>query len=168
MDKSRGSPLSKIDLSKMEGGTMRQAKHGDIVKIHYRGTLHDGSEFDASYDREPLEFTIGEGQVISGLEEPVLGMKPGDSKTAHVPVGKAFGPRRDDLVGEVAKSKFAHWTREPEVGERVPIHQPDGTPIDVIVTAVSKSKVTVDANHPLAGEELQLEIELLGIVDGLH
>jgi FKBP-type peptidyl-prolyl cis-trans isomerase 2 len=147
---------------------MRPAKHGDTVKIHYRGRLYDKSEFDASFDREPLEFTIGEGEVISGLEDAVLGMNPGDSKTTDVPVEKGFGPHREDLVGEVAKSKFAHWEREPTVGERVPISQPDGTPIDVTVTAVSETKVTVDANHPLAGEELILDIELIDIVQEAH
>lgn len=115
-----------------------------------------------------LEFTIGEGQVISGLEDAVLGMNPGDSKTTDVPIEKAFGPRREDLVAEVAKSKFSHWAREPEVGKRVPISQPDGTPINVTVTAVAESKVSVDANHPLAGEELTLDVELIDIVHGPH
>jgi len=147
---------------------MREAKHGDTVKIHYRGTLHDGSQFDTSYDREPLEFTIGEGQVIPGLEEAVLGMKPGDSKSTDVPTEKAFGSHREDLVGQVSRSKFAHWAHEPEVGERVPISQPNGNPIDVTVTAVTQSRVTVDANHPLAGEELTLDLELIDIVHGAH
>lgn len=147
---------------------MRQAKHGDTVKVHYRGKLHDGSEFDASFDREPLEFTIGEGEVISGLEEAVVGMSPGDAKTTRLPVEKGFGPHREDLVGEVAKSKFAHWKREPVVGERVPISQPNGTPIDITVTDVTESKVIVDANHPLAGEELILDVELIDVVHGSH
>jgi peptidylprolyl isomerase len=147
---------------------MRQAKHGDTVKVHYRGKLHNGSVFDASFGREPLEFTIGEGEVIPGLEDAVLGMNPGDSKTTELPVEKGFGPRREDLIGEVAKSKFAHWEREPTVGERVPISQPDGTPADITVTEVTESKVIVDANHPLAGEALTLDIELIDIVQGAH
>jgi len=147
---------------------MRQAKHGDTVQVHYRGKLHDGSVFDASFGREPLEFTVGEGEVIPGLEDAVLGMHPGDSKTAALPAEKGFGPRREDLIGEVDKSKFAHWEREPTVGERVPISQPDGTPTDITVTEVTESKVIVDANHPLAGEELTLDVELIDIVQGAH
>ena len=147
---------------------MKQAKSGDTVRIHYQGKLQDGSVFDASFDREPLEFTIGESQVISGLEDAVLGMHPGDSKTAELPTEKAFGPRREELVCEVAKSKFAHWTREPTVGERVPISQSDGTPADVTITEVTESNVTVDANHPLAGEEVTLDIELIDIVHEAH
>ncbi len=147
---------------------MRQAKHGDTVKVHYRGKLRDGSEFDTSFDREPLEFTIGEGEVISGLEEAVVGMNPGEAKTTKLPAEKGFGPHREDLVGEVAKSKFAHWKREPAVGERVPIAQPDGTPIDITVTDVTESKVIVDANHPLAGEELILDVKLIDVIHGSH
>jgi peptidylprolyl isomerase len=93
---------------------MIEAKHGDTVKIHYRGTLHDGSEFETSYDREPLEFTIGEGQVISGLEEAILGMKPGDSKSTNVPAEKAFGPYREDLVGENKQKKI--WALDARTG----------------------------------------------------
>ena len=126
---------------------MREAKHGDTVKIHYRGTLYDESQFDTSYDREPLEFTIGEGQVISGLEEAVLGMKPGDSKTTKVPVEKAFGFYLEDRVVEVPKNKFARLNPDPIVGDRVPIPQRNGPPIDAIVTEVTESKVTVDFNH---------------------
>ena len=115
-----------------------------------------------------MEFTIGEGEVIPGLEDAVLGMHPGDSKTTELPAENGFGPRREDLIGEVAKSKFAHWEREPTVGERVPISQPDGTPTDITVTQVTESKVIVDANHPLAGEELTLDVELIDIVQGAH
>ena len=83
---------------------MRQAKHGDTVKVHYRGKLHNGSVFDASFGREPLEFTIGEGEVIPGLEDAVLGMHPGDSKTTELPAEKGFGPRREDLIGGSLKA----------------------------------------------------------------
>ena len=86
---------------------MRQAKPGDTVKVHYRGKLRDGSEFDASFDREPLQFTIGSGQIIPGFEEAVLGMNPGDSKTTELPVEKAFEPYRKEMVTVVNKRKFA-------------------------------------------------------------
>ena len=142
---------------------MIQAKHGDTVRVHYRCKLQDGSVFDAS-DREPLQFTIGGGQLIPGFEEAVVGMNPGDSKTTELPVEKAFGPYLEERVVEVPKNKFARWDPEPIVGERVPIPQPDGSPIDVIVTEVTESKVTVDFNHPFAGQDLTIDIKLLEIV----
>jgi peptidylprolyl isomerase len=143
---------------------MRPAKQGDTVRVHYRGKLQDGSVFDETFDREPLRFTIGGGQVIPGFEEAVVGMKPGDSKTTELPVEKAFGPYLEERVVEVPKNKFARWDPEPIVGERVPIPQPDGSPIDVIVTEVTESQVTVDFNHPLAGQDLTIDIKFLDIV----
>ena len=143
---------------------MRPAKQGDTVRVHYRGKLQDGSVFDETFDHEPLRFTIGGGQLIPGFEEAVVGMKPGDSKTTELPVEKAFGPDLDERVIEVPKNKFARWDRQPTVGERVPIPQPDGSPIDVIVTEVTESKVTVDFNHPFAGQDLTIDIKLLDIV----
>jgi len=94
----------------------------------------------------------------------VVGMKPGDSKTTELPVEKAFGPYLEERVIEVPKNKFARWDRQPTVGERVPIPQPDGSPIDVMVTEVTESKVTVDFNHPFAGQDLTIDIKLLDIV----
>ena len=93
-----------------------------------------------------------------------MGMKPGDSKTTELPVEKAFGPYLEERVVEVPKNKFARWEPEPIVGERVPIPQPDGSPIDVIVTEVTGSQVTVDFNHPLAGQDLTIDIKFLDIV----
>jgi peptidylprolyl isomerase len=147
---------------------MKLATHGDTVQVHYRGKLHDGSVFDETFDREPLRFTIGEGQVIQGFEEAVVGMKPGDAKTTELPVEKAFGPYLEDRVVKVPKNKFAQWDPKPIVGQRVPIPQPDGSPIDVTVTEVTESKVTVDFNHPLAGEELTIDIELVAIDYEVH
>jgi peptidylprolyl isomerase len=147
---------------------MRQARHGDTVRVHYRGKLRDGSEFDASIDHEPLQFTIGGGQIIPGFEQAVVGMNPGDSKTAELPAEECFGLYQEDMVTVVAKSQFEDWDLEPALGERVPIPQPDGPPIDVIITKVTESEVTVDANHPLAGEDLTIEIELIDIVYGSH
>ncbi len=147
---------------------MRQAKQGDTVRVHYRGRLQDGIEFYASFDDEPLQFTIGGGQVLEGFEEAVIGMKPGDSKMTDVPAEKAFGPYREDMVVVVDKSQFEDWGVEPDVGESVRIRQSDGSSIDVTVTDVTESAVTVDANHPLAGEDLTFEIELIDIVYGAH
>jgi len=143
---------------------MRAAKQGDTVRVHYRGKLQDGSVFDETFDREPLRFTIGGGQLIPGFEEAVVGMKPGDSKTTEVPVGKAFGPYLEERVVEVPKNTFARWGPEPVTGERVPIPQRNGPSIDAIVTDVTESKVTVDFNHPFAGQDLTIDIKLLEIV----
>jgi len=147
---------------------MGQAKHGDTVKVHYRGKLHDVSVFDATFDREPLQFTIGGGQIIPGLEEAVVGMNPGDSKTTELPVEKGFGPHREDLVVVVPKSKLADLDLEPKVGELVSIHKSDGPPMDATVAEVTESEVTVDFNHPLAGEDLSFDIKLVDIIYGAH
>jgi peptidylprolyl isomerase len=152
----------------MEGGVMRHAKHGDTVRVHYRGKLPDGSVFDDTFERGPLRFTVGQGHLIPGFEEAVIGMKPGDSKTAELSPEKAFGPRQKELVIEVPKSLFTEWEAEPEVGERVPIPHPEGTDLDVTVTNITDSTVTVDANHPLAGENVAFDIELVDIVYGPH
>ena len=143
----------------------RPAKQGDTVRVHYRGKLQDGSIFDLSFDREPVQFTISKGQVIPGFEEAVVGMNPGDSKTTELPVEKAFGPYREDMATAVHKSQFAgHWHIEPRVGQRVQIPQSDGPPMNVIVTEVTESEVTLDANHPLAGKDLTFDIKLIDIV----
>ena len=143
---------------------MRPAKQGDTVRVHYRGKLQDESVFDETFDHEPLRFTIGGGQLIRGFEEALVGMEPGDSKTTELPVEKAFGPYLEERVVEVPKTKFAHWDSQPVVGERVPIPQPDRSPIDVIVTEVTESKVTLDFNHPFAGQDLTIDIKLLDII----
>ena len=147
---------------------MRQAKFGDTVRVEYRGELEDGSVFDAS-DREPLQFTIGIGQVIPGFEEAVVGMTPGDSKTTELPAEKAFGPHQEDMVAVVNKSQFAgHWHLVPRIGQHVQIPRPDGPPVDATVTKVTESEVTLDANHPLAGKDLTFDIQLIDIVYGAH
>jgi peptidylprolyl isomerase len=143
---------------------MRVAKKGDTVRVHYRGKLQDGSIFDETFDRGPLRFTIGAGELIPGFEEAVVGMTPGDSKTTEVPVEKAFGPHLEERVLEVPKNKFTHLNSKPIVGERVPIPQRDGPPINAIVTEVTESKVTVDFNPPFAGQDLTIDIKLLEIV----
>ncbi|MGH7845932.1 MAG: FKBP-type peptidyl-prolyl cis-trans isomerase [Candidatus Binatia bacterium] len=145
---------------------MRQVKHGDTVRVQYSGKLQDGSVFDAS-DREPLQFTIGEGQVIPGFEEAVVGMNPGDSKTTELPAEKAFGPYQEDMVVVLDKSQFTGQL-EPSLGQRVQIAQPDGPPMDVTVTEVTESEVILDANHPLAGKDLTFDIKLIDIVYGAH
>ena len=141
---------------------MAKAKQGDTVKVHYTGKLDDGSVFDTSQGREPFEFTIGAGQVITGFEQAVIGMEPGETKTAIVNHEDAYGPHRDEMVAEVPKDRLPE-DLAPEVGQRLRANQPDGSSIDVVITAVSPDSVTIDANHPLAGKQLTFEIELLEI-----
>jgi peptidylprolyl isomerase len=146
---------------------MRSARHGDTVRVHYRGQLRDGSVFDASLDGEPLQFTIGRGEILPGFEEAVVGMNPGDLKTADIPAEKAFGPYYEEMAVVVDKGDFPE-NLEPEVGQTLPVSRPDGPTIELTVTQVTESEVTLDANHPLAGEDLRFEIELIDIVYGAH
>jgi len=141
---------------------MSKAKNGDVVKVHYTGKLEDGTVFDSSSGRDPLEFTLGEGQVITGFEEVVVGMAPGEKKTAKVEAEKAYGPRRQEMVVEVDKKQFP-GNIDPQVGQHLEIRQPAGDSIMVTVMDVSEAKVTLDANHPLAGKTLEFEIQLMDI-----
>lgn len=138
---------------------MTQAKIGSQVKVHYTGRLEDGTQFDSSREGQPLEFTIGSGQIIPGFEQAVIGMTPGESKTATIPADQAYGPHYDEMVIEVPRQQIpAHI--EPEVGQKLEIHQSDRV-IDVTVTEVSHTSVTLDANHPLAGKDLVFDIQLM-------
>jgi peptidylprolyl isomerase len=143
--------------------TMTQAKQGDTVKLHYMGKLSDGTIFDTSRERHPLQFTIGKGQVIAGFEQAVIGMKIGESKTARIPMEQAYGPHREDMVVTMDRSKLP-LDLNPMVGQRLEITQVDDQTSLVTVTAVTESALTLDANHPLAGKELTFDIELIGIL----
>ena len=141
-----------------------QAKTGDTVKIHYTGTREDGTVFDTSAEREPLAFTLGQGLVIPGFEQAVIGMKVGESKTVDIPVEQAYGPIRDDLIVVVERDQLPE-DLEPEVGQQLQMTQTDGSYTVVTVTEVSETTITIDANHPLAGQNLTFEIELVEIVE---
>ncbi|MCE5250280.1 peptidylprolyl isomerase [bacterium] len=141
---------------------MAKAKTGDTVKIHYTGTLDDGTEFDSSIEQEPLEFTIGLSQVITGFEDAVVGMNPGESKTFTVPMEDAYGPRREEMVAIVGMDQFPE-NIQPEIGQQFQLSQEDGTAIVVVVTDITDTDVTLDANHPLAGENLTFDIQLIEI-----
>jgi peptidylprolyl isomerase len=141
---------------------MVQAKPGDTVKIHYTGRLEDGTVFDSSSDREPLEFTINQRQVIPGFEEAVLGMTPGESKTEKIPMDQAYGPHREEMVLEVSREQIPP-DLNPEVGQQLEIQQANGQSVPVFVTDVTDAKITLDANHPLAGEDLTFDIQLVEI-----
>jgi FKBP-type peptidyl-prolyl cis-trans isomerase 2 len=141
---------------------MVQAKPGDTVKIHYTGRLDDGTVFDSSVNREPLEFTLSGGQVIPGFDEAVLGMTPGESKTQKIPMDQAYGPHREEMVLEISRQQIPPEL-EPEVGQQLQVQQENGQTIPVFVTEVTESNVTLDANHPLAGEDLTFDIQLVEI-----
>ncbi|OKH24530.1 peptidylprolyl isomerase [Hydrococcus rivularis NIES-593] len=141
---------------------MAQAQPGDTVKVHYTGKLEDGTIFDSSADRDPLQFSIGEGRVIPGFEQAAIGMSPGDSKTVTIPAEQAYGSHRPELVMVVERQRMPA-DLSVEVGQQLEIRQSNGQVIPVIVTDVSESKVTLDANHPLAGQDLTFEIELVEV-----
>jgi FKBP-type peptidyl-prolyl cis-trans isomerase 2 len=142
---------------------MAGAKNGDSVKVHYTGKLKDGTVFDSSRGREPIEFTIGERSVIPGFEDAVIGMKTGETKTIHIAAENAYGARREDMVFEVTREEFpAHIT--PEVNQQFRVLQDDGRSVIVTIMEVTDEHVVLDANHPLAGEELIFDIELTEIV----
>jgi len=144
-------------------GNMSKAQMGNSVKVHYTGTFDDGTVFDSSREREPLEFEIGKEQVIPGFETGVIGMEKGESKKIHIAHKEAYGPHRTELVAEVSKSDFpADIT--PEIGQQLQMGQPDQQPVIVTITAIDDDKITLDANHPLAGKDINFELELVEIV----
>ena len=137
-----------------------QAETGDTVKVHYTGTLNNGTVFDTSVGREPLEFTIGQGRLLSDFEQTVIGMKVGESKTVNIPAAQAYGLHRDDLVFIMERSQLPD---NIEAGQQLQMTQADGRVIVVTVKNVSETTATLDANHSLAGEDLIFEIELVEI-----
>ncbi len=141
---------------------MTQAKQGDTVKVHYTGKLDDGTVFDTSDNRDPLEFVVGEGQVIPGFEESVVGMKVDETKSTRIPMEEAYGPRREDLVLVIEQGQFPPDIA-PQVGQQLRLRQANDESVTVVVTDVSDESVTLDANHPLAGEALTFEVKLVGI-----
>lgn len=136
------------------------AKNGDRVRVHYTGRLEDGQVFDSSRDGDPLEFTVGAGEVIPGFDEAVRGMNVGDSRTVEIESEDAYGPRRDGLVTQIERAR-AQFPFEPQVGMNFALPLQDGNQIEVIVTEVTDTHVTIDGNHPLAGEKLIFDVELM-------
>jgi len=142
---------------------MTQAQVGDMVKVHYTGRLTDGTTFDTSLERDPLEFTLGEGELIAGFEQAVLGMAAGESKTTTIPADQAYGPHHAERVIDVERHHLPS-DLHPELGQRLEMTRPDGTTLTVMVTTVTETQVTLDANHPLAGQDLIFDITLVEIV----
>ena len=141
---------------------MSEAKSGDTVKVHYTGTLNDGSEFDSSRQRDPLEFTIDSGQVIAGFNEAVTGMAVGDSKSVSIPASQAYGEHNPEMVQDVPRSAIP-----PDIdlhqGMILSARNPDGRNLNFKVIEFDEESVKVDGNHPLAGEDLNFELELVEI-----
>ena len=141
---------------------MQTVKNGDTVRVHYHGKLEDGSTFDSSEGKEPLEFTVGSGQVIKGFDDAVMDMQPGDKKTVQIPVESAYGDRNDDMMMEYPLSEFPA-DMKPEVGMELHMSDDQGNVFPVIIAEVLEESVVLDANHPLAGEDLTFEIELISV-----
>ena len=138
------------------------AANGDTVSVHYKGTLSDGSVFDSSEGNDPIEFTIGEHQVIDGFENAILGMAAGETKTESIPPEQAYGDREDELVFHVPRSSL-QGSMDVVVGDFVRVTLPDGQAASMQVVALDEQEVTLDANHPLAGKTLTFELELVAI-----
>ena len=142
---------------------MAPAANGDTVKIHYTGTLDDGYKFDSSYDHlEPLEFTIGRGEMIRGFEQAVVGMEPGETKIVRIASNQAYGRHNPEKVIQVSRSKMPDGL-EQEIGMRVQGSMPDGQTVEFTIVSLTESEVTLDGNHALAGKDLTFDIELLEI-----
>lgn len=141
---------------------MIKAKDGDTVRVQYTGKLEDGSVFESSMEQDSLQFTIGKGQVLHGVEQAVIGMQPQESKTVLVPAAEAYGPHRDEMTTQVQRSQFPDSV-ELKVGQRLQIKQKNGQSIAVSVLDLSDSTVTLDANHPLAGKDLTFDLQLVEI-----
>ena len=165
LHKNRYIVVIQVNLNKPVS-ILSKVKDGDTVKVHYTGTLtEDGTVFDSSREREPLEFTLGEGKLIPGFEQAVIGMEVGDDTTVEIESDDAYGQRREDLELEVAKSDLPD-NIDPQVGMQLQMQQQEnGQAIPVQITAVEDDYVKLDANHPLAGKDLTFDIELVEVVD---
>ena len=135
---------------------MAEAKSGDNVKVHYKGTLDNGTEFDSSEGKEPLEFTVGANQVIPGFDNAVAGMNIGDKKTVNIPVDEAYGPRREDMLAIVDIGQFPE-NITPEIGQELQLTNENDELIMVKIVEINEKDVTLDANHQLAGENLTFD-----------
>lgn len=141
---------------------MTQAKPGDTLHLHYKGTLDDGTVFDSSEGRDPLAFELGAGRIIPGLEAGVVGMAVGETRTVRVEPGEAYGEHRPEMVQSVDRANVPdHIPTEP--GTRLQVQTPSGEPLEVVVVEATEAAIVLDANHPLAGKALTFEVELVEI-----
>jgi len=141
---------------------MSQVKTNDTVKVHYTGKLQDGQVFDSSLEREPIEFTVGQGQIIPGFENGLIDMKVNEKKTIEIPHTEAYGEVQKELFQEVPKSQLPQEI-EPQVGMGLVSKNPDGTERQLRVAEVKDESIIIDANHPLAGKDLTFELEVMEI-----
>ena len=143
---------------------MQQVKSGDKIKVHYHGRLTNGETFDKSEGREPLEFEVGSGMVIKGFDDGVTGMAVGDKKTINIPADEAYGPKNPDMIIDMPKDRFPK-DMELEVGMPLSMSDGQGQQFQVVVAEVQDEVIILDANHPLAGEELIFDLELVEIIN---
>jgi peptidylprolyl isomerase len=148
----------------MKGAIMRKAKQGDTVRIHFTGMFDDGSKFATTSEKKPLEFTIGDGLYIKSFEQSFIGMKEGIKKTFRLEPAKAMGERRSDLITKVPKETVSNDNGDIEVGSKVWVNFKSGKSVKATITEIGDYSVTVDANHPLAGETLTFAVELVEIL----
>ena len=142
---------------------MQQAQNGDKVKVHYHGKLRSGEIFDSSQGRDPLEFELGSGQVIKGFDEGIKGMQVGDKKTIEIAVVDAYGEKQQEMIIEFPKDQFPP-DMNPEAGMQLMMSNGSGQQFPVTIVEVKEESVVLDANHPLAGQELIFDLELVEIV----
>ena len=144
---------------------MRKVQNGDTVKVHYHGTLASGETFDSSEGRAPLEFKVGEGQVIAGFDNAMIDMEVGQSKKVEIPMLEAYGEAHDEMIFKFPKANFpADFT--PELGMSLQMKDQQGNPVPVIIVGIEEEAIVLDANHPLAGRDLIFQIELVEIAGG--
>jgi len=141
---------------------MTKVKNGDAVKVHYTGRLKDGTTFDSSEGRDPLEFTVGQGMVIPGFDKAMIDMEAGEKKVVEIPVEEAYGPQNKDMILEFPKTDFPP-EMNPEVGMQLFLSDEEGNNHPVVVIEVKDASVVLDANFPLAGKDLIFDIELVAI-----
>jgi peptidylprolyl isomerase len=142
---------------------MKSAEVGSTVNVHYTGKLDNETVFDSSREREPLEFEIGKRTLIKGFEDAVVGMAAGDRKTVKIPSDKAYGDHKEELVIKINRAQFPDDI-EPKEGLHLNLKSPQGSVLNAIITSVEEDTVTLDANHPLAGQDLTFDIELIEIL----
>ena len=154
--------LIKLNLEITRNLTKMKVEQNKNVSVHYTGKLKDGSVFDSSVDREPLNFTVGEGKLIPGFEQGIVGMGVNEKKLIEIPFNEAYGEVKEELIQEVSKSNLPS-DLTPEVGMQLQSNGQDGSTILVTIVKVEEDKIVVDANHPLAGKDLLFDIEVVEI-----
>ena len=142
---------------------MEKVEKGNTIKVHYTGTLNDGTVFDTSKDRDPIEFTVGSGNMIPGFDAAVIDMKMNEKKTVDIPYKDAYGERRDDLLLSIERNNIPD-DANIEVGQMLQMKSPEGEVYNVIIAEITDDSITLDANHPMAGLDLKFDLELVEIV----